>query len=88
MFQSATGESSAALVAIVTPDDPLRLLCAPMRIIPRFALRCVVIACYFSLARLGLLVAAEPAAPFALRDGDRVALIGDTLIEREQVHGW
>src|SRR5688572_14206356 len=30
--------------------------------------------------------AAEPA--FELKDGDRVVLIGDTVIEREQYHGW
>src|SRR5438067_10676598 len=30
-----------------------------------------------------------PAAPpFELRDGDRVVLIGDRLIEREQRYGW
>lgn len=28
------------------------------------------------------------APPFELRDGDRVVLIGDTLIEREQHYGW
>src|SRR5205807_8782314 len=31
---------------------------------------------------------ARAAAPFELRDGDRVVLIGDTLIEREQHYGW
>ncbi len=28
------------------------------------------------------------AAPFELKDGDRVVFLGDTLIEREQKHGW
>jgi len=28
------------------------------------------------------------AAPFELKDGDRVIFLGDTLIEREQHHGW
>ncbi len=32
--------------------------------------------------------AAEPAAPFALKDGDRVVFLGDTLVEQEQFHGW
>jgi hypothetical protein len=31
---------------------------------------------------------AARAENFDLRDGDRVALIGDTLIEREQESGW
>jgi putative heme-binding domain-containing protein len=31
---------------------------------------------------------ATPAAPFELRDGDRVVLLGDTLIEREQHFGF
>src|SRR5688572_7781981 len=32
--------------------------------------------------------AADPAPPFVLKDGDRVVLLGDTLIEQEQYHGW
>jgi putative heme-binding domain-containing protein len=32
--------------------------------------------------------AAPPAAAFELKDGDRVVFLGDTLIEREQYHGW
>lgn len=32
--------------------------------------------------------AAEKPAAFELRDGDRVVFLGDTLIEREQYHGW
>ena len=32
--------------------------------------------------------AAEKSAAFELRDGDRVVFLGDTLIEREQYHGW
>ena len=59
-----------------------------MQIFPRFALRCIVVAWLLSVAQIGRLMSAEPPAPFALRDGDRVAFIGDTLIEREQVHGW
>src|SRR5262245_25986237 len=31
---------------------------------------------------------APAAPPFELRDGDRVVLIGDTFIEREQHYGW
>ncbi|HSH93103.1 MAG TPA: PVC-type heme-binding CxxCH protein, partial [Roseimicrobium sp.] len=31
---------------------------------------------------------ARAAAPFELRDGDRVVLLGDTFIEREQHNGW
>jgi putative heme-binding domain-containing protein len=39
---------------------------------------------------VGLLCASSTLAapPFELRDGDRVVLIGDTLIEREQHYGW
>jgi hypothetical protein len=32
--------------------------------------------------------AAAPAPRFELRDGDRVVLLGDTLVEREQSYGW
>src|SRR5258707_1141809 len=32
--------------------------------------------------------AGSAAPPFELRDGDRVVLVGDTLIEREQHYGW
>lgn len=32
--------------------------------------------------------AADPARPFPLRSGDRVVFLGDTLIERDQYHGW
>lgn len=31
---------------------------------------------------------AQPKAALQLRDGDRVVLVGDTLIEREQTHGY
>ncbi len=31
---------------------------------------------------------AAAASPFVLKDGDRVVFLGDTLIEREQYHGW
>ncbi len=33
-------------------------------------------------------IRAAPAAPFELRADDRVVFLGDTLIEREQYHGW
>ncbi|NDA67670.1 MAG: hypothetical protein EBY09_13680, partial [Verrucomicrobia bacterium] len=35
-----------------------------------------------------LAVSARAAAPFELKDGDRVIFLGDTLIEREQHYGW
>ena len=35
-----------------------------------------------------LLATATSSADFDLRDGDRVVYLGDTLIEREQYHGW
>ena len=35
-----------------------------------------------------LTVSARAAAPFELKDGDRVIFLGDTLIEREQHYGW
>jgi putative heme-binding domain-containing protein len=44
-----------------------------------------------SLSLILILVVAPPASaapPFELRDGDRVVMIGDTLIEREQHYGW
>jgi lysophospholipase L1-like esterase len=37
---------------------------------------------------LVLVLPADAAEPFALRDGDRVVLIGSTLIEREQRYGY
>ena len=44
------------------------------------------------LLLLALLCAAvtstRAAAPFELKDGDRVIFLGDTLIEREQTYGW
>ena len=48
------------------------------------------------MRRLSLLLAAvllltataRAAAPFELKDGDRVIFLGDTLIEREQSYGW
>src|SRR5437016_4357132 len=45
----------------------------------------------FPVAILALLILARPspaAPPFELRDGDRIVLIGDTLIEREQTFGY
>ena len=36
-----------------------------------------------------LLITSTPAAaPFELKDGDRVVFLGDTFIEREQYYGW
>src|SRR5678816_574875 len=40
----------------------------------------------FLLSPLAILAQDPPT--LALRDGDRVAFIGDTLIEREQYSGW
>lgn len=40
------------------------------------------------LCLLPLSILARAAEPFELRDGDRVVLIGSTLIEREQRHGY
>ncbi len=46
----------------------------------------------FSFALLAacaaLLLPVRAAAPFELKDGDRVVFLGDTLIEREQHYGW
>ncbi len=47
-----------------------------------FAFVLAVAACVARLA------AAEAAAPFELRDGDRVVFLGDRLIEGEQYQGW
>ncbi len=38
-------------------------------------------------AAFALLIAAEPVKPFEFKDGDRVAWIGGTLVEREQRYG-
>jgi len=35
-----------------------------------------------------IITSTHAAAPFELKDGDRVIFLGDTLIEREQHHGW
>lgn len=40
------------------------------------------------LIRCLLVTAVEKAAPFELREGDRVVFLGDTLMEREQQFGW
>ena len=45
------------------------------------------LACFVLLAVLNRLPAAN-APQLELRDGDRVVFLGDTLIEREQYHGW
>ena len=43
---------------------------------------------FFVLLALSAARAATPAPRFELRDGDRVVLLGDTLVEREQSYGW
>jgi lysophospholipase L1-like esterase len=40
------------------------------------------------LSALALLVAADPAPKFELKDGDRVVWLGGTLVEREQRYGY
>ena len=40
------------------------------------------------LALICAATATRAAAPFELKDGDRVVFLGDTLIEREQQYGW
>ena len=42
--------------------------------------------CALVLATIGNAYASP--APFELREGDRVVFLGDTLMEREQYHGW
>lgn len=42
----------------------------------------------FACCILVVLAPARAAEPFALRDGDRVVLVGSTLIEREQRYGY
>jgi lysophospholipase L1-like esterase len=42
----------------------------------------------FACCVLVVLAPARAAEPFALRDGDRVVLVGSTLIEREQRYGY
>ncbi len=37
---------------------------------------------------VAMLLPVRAAAPFELKDGDRVVFLGDTLIEREQHYGW
>ena len=53
---------------------------SPMRSFLRSAL--------FAFLALAAAHAATPAPRFELRDGDRVVFLGDTLVEREQYHGW
>ncbi len=43
---------------------------------------------FFSLVLLAMLSQMGEAAEFQLRDGDRVVLLGDGLIEQEQYSGW
>ena len=40
------------------------------------------------VACVALMLPVRAAAPFELKDGDRVIFLGDTLIEREQHYGW
>ena len=42
----------------------------------------------FVCCSLGVLAPAHAAEKFSLRDGDRVVLVGSTLIEREQRYGY
>jgi putative heme-binding domain-containing protein len=44
------------------------------------------IAAFFALGISATTYAAD--APFELKNGDRVVFLGDTVIEREQYHGW
>jgi glucose/arabinose dehydrogenase/lysophospholipase L1-like esterase len=48
----------------------------------------VLIGFWLALVACGAGKAAEPASTFELKSGDRVAFIGDALIEREQAQGW
>src|SRR6266850_6819117 len=52
---------------------------------PRFCVPLLVIICAASFSEPAR---AQPKPPFQLRDGDRVVLLGDTLIEREQLYGF
>ena len=54
----------------------------------RFTLRSLLHSALIAFLALTAASAATPAARFELRDGDRVVFLGDTLIEREQYHGW
>ena len=50
----------------------------------RFLLRAALVA----MLNAAVLPAGAAPARLELRDGDRVVFLGDTLIEREQTHGW
>ena len=54
----------------------------------RFTFRSLLHSALIAFLALTAASAATPAARFELRDGDRVVFLGDTLIEREQYHGW
>ena len=54
----------------------------------RFTLRSLLHSALIAFLALTAASAATPAARFELRDGDRVVFLGETLIEREQYHGW
>lgn len=54
---------------------------------------CLVATLFISIATCIATMETAPGSPgqpgdFDLRDGDRVVYLGDTLIEREQYHGW
>ncbi|WP_414662227.1 PVC-type heme-binding CxxCH protein [Horticoccus sp. 23ND18S-11] len=42
----------------------------------------------FLLCLLSCAAAVAAETPFELKDGDRVVFLGDTVVEREQYHGW
>lgn len=50
-------------------------------------MRLILATCLLALAASGALAAAEKASAIPLRDGDRVVLLGNTFIERENNHG-
>ncbi|MGI8965318.1 MAG: hypothetical protein ACR2H1_04425, partial [Limisphaerales bacterium] len=43
---------------------------------------------FFLLINCVVSIAADSKIPFELREGDRVVFLGDTLMEREQYHGY
>jgi len=60
-----------------------------MRALPRLPRPLATLAaCLAALLTAAALRAATAPAPFELRDGDRVAFVGDGLVEGEQFHGW
>jgi putative heme-binding domain-containing protein len=83
-FPSLRVAVSLSLLVVIKSQPPNRMIHA-------FAPRILTLASlWLSLLAVSFcpLASAQPKPTLELRDGDRVVLIGDTLIEREQLYGY